>query len=137
QTGFPVSVTTQNTCTNCGNNVLRPNNNGQSANLSGPISARLAKYFDTSVFSQPTAFTFGNTARTLPDVRGPGQQNIDLSVFKNFNPLERMTVQFRAEAFNLLNQVVFGMPSGALSNNAFGSITGQANASRSVQFGLK
>ena len=137
QTGFPISITAPNNCTNCGNNTLRPNNNGQSAALSGPISARLTKYFDTSVFSQPTAFTFGNTARTLPDVRGPGQQNIDFSLFKNFRPIERMTVQFRAEAFNLLNQVVFGMPNGTLANAAFGSITGQANASRSVQFGLK
>ncbi|HWD00557.1 MAG TPA: TonB-dependent receptor, partial [Candidatus Sulfopaludibacter sp.] len=128
QTGFPVSVTTQNTCTNCGNNVLRPNNNGQSAELSGPISARLNRYFDTTVFSQPAPFTFGNTARTLPDVRGPGQQDIDLSLFKNFQPLERLTVQFRAEAFNLLNQVVFGMPNATLSNAAFGTITGVANS---------
>jgi hypothetical protein len=137
QTGFPVSVTTQNTCTNCGNNVLRPNNNGQSAELSGPISARMNRYFDTTVFSQPAPFTFGNASRTLPDVRGPGQQGIDLSLFKNFKPMERMTAQFRAEAFNLMNQVVFGMPNPTLSNAQFGSITGTANSPRSIQFGLK
>ena len=137
QTGFPVSVTTQNTCTNCGNNVLRPNNNGQSAELSGSVAARLNKYFDTSVFSQPAPFTFGNAARTLPDVRGPGQQDVDLSLFKNFHPIERLTAQFRAEAFNLMNQVVFGMPNGTYSNAAFGTITGVANSPRSIQFGLK
>ena len=137
QTGFPVSITTQNTCTNCGNNVLRPNNNGHSAQLGGPVSARLNRYFDPSVFSQPAPFTFGNVARTLPDVRGPGQQDIDLSLFKNFKPIERLTAQFRAEAFNLMNQVVFGMPNGTLSNAAFGSITGVANSPRSIQFGLK
>jgi hypothetical protein len=137
QTGFPVSITTQNTCTNCGNNVLRPNNNGTSAELGGPISARMNKYFDTTVFSQPAPFTFGNVSRTLPDVRGPGQQDIDLSLFKNFKPVERLTVQFRAEAFNVLNQVVFGMPNGTLSNAAFGTITGTANSPRSIQFGLK
>ncbi len=137
QTGFPLSVTTQNTCVNCGNNVLRPNNNGHSAELSGPISQRLNGYFDTSVFSQPAPFSFGNVGRTLPDVRGPGQQNIDFSLFKNFHPIERLQVQFRAEAFNLLNQVVFGMPDMVLSNLNFGQITSQGNGPRNVQFGLK
>jgi hypothetical protein len=137
QTGFPISVTTQNTCTNCGNNVLRPNNNGHSATLDGPISQRLTQYFNTSVFSQPAPFTFGNTARTLPDVRGPGLENIDLSLFKSFKPVERLTVQFRAEAFNLLNQVVFGLPNGTLSSTSFGAITTQSNSARTIQFGLK
>ncbi len=50
QTGFPLSVTTQNTCTNCGNNSLRPNNNGQSAALSGPVSSRLNRYLNSAVF---------------------------------------------------------------------------------------
>ncbi|HEY1340153.1 MAG TPA: hypothetical protein VGF59_21730, partial [Bryobacteraceae bacterium] len=137
QTGFPISVTTQNSCTNCGINTLRPNNNGHSATLSGPISQRLNKYFDTSVFSQPAPFTFGNTGRTLPDVRAPSGENIDLSVFKSFRPIERLTAEFRAEAFNLLNQVVFGMPTTVLSSNQFGVISSQANSPRQIQFALK
>ena len=43
----------------------------------------------------------------------------------------------RYDSLALLNQVVFGMPNGNFANLAFGSITSQANASRSVQFGLK
>jgi hypothetical protein len=46
-------------------------------------------------------------------------------------------VQFRAEAFNLLNQVVFGLPNGTLSSTSFGAITTQSNSSRTIQFGLK
>ncbi len=137
QTGFPISVTAQNTCTNCGINTLRPNNNGQSAKLEGPVSQRLKQYFNTGVFSQPAAFTLGNVARTLPDVRAPSSQNIDLSLFKMFQPVERVTVQFRAEAFNLLNQVVFGMPNTTLNSNQFGVISSQANSPRTIQFGLK
>ena len=137
QTGFPISVTAQNTCTNCGVNTLRPNNNGQSAELSGPVSQRLNRYFDTSVFSQPAPFTLGNTGRTLPDVRGPSSENIDLSLFKMFRPTERMTVEFRAESFNILNQVVFGMPNTTLNSNQFGAISSQANGPRTIQFGLK
>ncbi len=71
QTGFPISVTAANNCTDCGIQTLRPNNNGQSAELSGPISQRFNEYFNTAVFSQPAAFTFGNAGRTLPDVRAP------------------------------------------------------------------
>jgi len=130
-------VTAQNTCTNCGINTLRPNNNGQSAHLEGPVSQRLNKYFNTPVFSQPAAFTLGNVGRTLPDVRGPSSENIDFSLFKMFRPVERVTVQFRAEAFNILNQVVFGMPNTSINSNQFGVISSQANSPRSIQFGLK
>ena len=137
QTGFPISVTTQNTCTNCGINTLRPNNNGHSAALSGPISGRLNGYLDASVFSQPAPFTLGNTGRTLPDVRAPSHQNIDFWLFQEFSVRERLTAQFRAEAFNLLNQVVFGMPNTVLTSGQFGAINSQANGPRSIQFGLK
>ena len=54
-----------------GNATQRPDNNGHSAYLPGGVEDKLDKYFDTSVFSQPVAYTFGNTGRTLPDVRGP------------------------------------------------------------------
>jgi hypothetical protein len=136
QSGFPLSVTTQNT-SNSGSNVLRPNSNGQDPNRSGPISGRLDQYFNASVFSQPAPFTFGNVTRTLPNVRAPGAQNIDFSLFKNFRVTERLSLQFRAEAFNLLNQVVFGIPNVVLSSGQFGVISSQANSPRTIQFGLK
>ena len=137
QTGFPLSVTAANTCTNCGVNTIRPNNNGQSAALSGAVSQRLKEYFNTSAFSQPAPFTFGDAPRTLPDVRAPSSHNIDLSLFKEFKPLERLTVEFRAEAYNLLNQVVFGMPNLSINSNQFGVISSQSNSPRTIQFALK
>jgi hypothetical protein len=137
QTGFPLTVTAQNTCTNCGINTLRPNNDGRSALLSGPVSQRLNRYFNTSVFAQPAPFTLGNTPRTLPDVRGPSSENFDFSLFKMFKPIERVTIEFRAVAFNLLNQVVFGMPNTSLNSNQFGVISSQANRPQTIQFGLR
>jgi hypothetical protein len=136
QTGFPLSPTTQNT-SNSNSNVLRPNNNGHSAALSGPVSARLNGYLDASAFSQPLPFTFGNSPRTLPDVRAMGTENVDFSLFKNFHIVEALSAQFRAEAFNLLNQVVFGTPNMTLSSGQFGVITSQSNSPRQVQFALK
>ena len=136
QTGFPLAVTTQNT-SNSGSTSLRPNNNGTSAAMSGPVSLRLNDYLNAAVFSQPAPFTFGNTGRTLPNVRAPGLENIDFSVFKNFLIKERLSAQFRAEAFNVLNQVVFGSPNTVLSSGQFGVISSQSNAPRTIQFGLK
>jgi hypothetical protein len=99
QGGVPLGLTTSANQTNSFGGS-RPNNSGHSAKLSGPIEARLNKYFNTSVFSQPAAFTFGNTARTLPDVRAPGVINFDFSVIKDTKLHERASMQFRAESFN-------------------------------------
>ncbi len=136
QTGFALALTTQNT-SNSGSQTLRPNSNGKSAKLDGSIHSRLDRFFDTSVFSQPAPYTFGNTGRTLPDVRGPGNRNLDFSLFKNFRIGERAGVQFRAEAFNLTNTVQFGLPNQGLNSPQFGVISNQANAPRQLQFGLK
>ncbi|MCI0424149.1 MAG: hypothetical protein L0312_33890, partial [Acidobacteria bacterium] len=137
QTGQPLTIFAPNTC-NCFNRGLRPNING-SAKLSGDVHDRLDRYFDTSVFSQPALYSFGNASRTLPDVRSHGVHNWDFSLFKNFRILEGLNVQFRAEAFNLLNRVQFNPPDQNFANlgRGFGQITSQANAPRQVQFGLK
>jgi len=136
QSGQPLNLTTQNT-SRAGNALLRPNNNGRSARLTGPVQPRLSRYFDTTAFSQPAPFTFGNTGRTLPDVRGPGLRSWDFSLFKNFHVVEGVSVQFRAEAFNLSNTPAFGFPNMVASAPQFGVINSQANDPRQVQFGLK
>ncbi len=136
QTGLPLALTTQDT-SDSGGIVLRPNNNGQTAELSGSVISRLNKYFTTSVFSQPAPFTFGNTGRTLPDVRFPGAKNFDISLFKNFKPVERLTLQFRAETFNSFNRVQFSAPNTVLSSGQAGVISAQANSPRNVQLAIK
>ncbi len=135
-TGFPLRPTAANTA-RAGNGYLRPNNDGRSAKLSGPAAERLDEYFDTSVFSQPEPFTFGNTGRLLPDVRRPATRNWDFSLFKHFNLTEDLRLQFRAEFFNFTNTPVFAGPNTAVNNRNFGRITAQANAPRQIQFGLK
>jgi len=82
--------------------------------------------------------------RTLPDVRAPGTVNWDVSVLKMILVTERVNLQFRAEAFNLLNHVNLGLPSsgfvagpdGKNSSGSFGVISSARDA-RQVQFGLK
>ncbi|MGC4051918.1 MAG: hypothetical protein QM757_21460 [Paludibaculum sp.] len=89
------------------------------------------------VFSQPAAFTFGNTGVTSPDLRSPFVQNWDLSVFKDFVIREGLRLQFRTEAFNAVNAVRFGSPETNAANNNFGVVSTQANSPRQIQFGLK
>jgi hypothetical protein len=138
ETGQPLTLSANNQ-TNIFSPGERPNSNGTSAKLSdGPIETNGLIYgFDTSVFSQPAAYTLGNVTRTLPDVRTPGLQNFDLSLFKDLKVLEKYTISFRAESFNALNWVRFGTPQGSVTSASFGQITSQANTPRMYQFALK
>jgi hypothetical protein len=136
QSGLPIELSASNTS---GIFAARtqPNNNGRSGRKTGRVQDRLDAYFDTSVFTQPAAFTFGNLARFLPDVRNDRIRNWDLSLFKLFQVAEGATAQFRAEFFNAFNTPRFGNPNNSVTSPAFGVINSQANAPRQIQFALK
>lgn len=136
QKGLPVLIT------GASNNLAsRPNSTGQSAKLSHPTQY---EWFNTAVFVNPPNYTYGNVARTLPDVRNPGFFNCDLSLIKNTYIRERVNIQLRAEAFNFNNQVNLGFVNGTFvpgtnglnSSSTFGTIT-SARAARSLQLGMK
>jgi hypothetical protein len=60
--------------------------------------------FNTCAFAtNMIPFTFGNSGRN--NVRGPGFQNWDLSIFKMFPVSEHKRFEFRAEFFNIWNHV--------------------------------
>ncbi len=61
--------------------------------------------FRTNVFRLPAVGTIGNAAKTL--IRGPGINNWDVAVFKNFPIRERVRVQFRWELYNAWNHTQF------------------------------
>ncbi len=77
---------------------------------------------------------FGNEGRNV--VRGPGIEDVDLSLFKYFNIDERRRIQFRAECFNLLNHANLGLPENDLQSPAFGQIL-QAGPPRLLQLAIK
>jgi hypothetical protein len=83
---------------------------------------------------QTQAGQFGNEGRNA--VRGPGIENVDLSIFKNFKIDETKRVQFRAEFFNLLNHPNFGLPVNDLESPAFGQVL-QAAPPRLLQLAVK
>lgn len=62
----------------------------------------------------PPAFgTFGNSGRNI--FRDTAFHNLDLSVSKNWKFYERLTMQFRAELFNITNHPNFANPWGGTS----------------------
>jgi hypothetical protein len=96
------------------------------------------QWVSRSAFQQLNPVTqagqFGNEGRNV--VRGPGIEDVDVSLFKNFNVDERKRIQFRVECFNLLNHPNFGLPENDLQSPAFGQIL-QAGPPRLLQLGLK
>jgi hypothetical protein len=64
--------------------------------------------------------------------------NVDASLLKDFKATERIVVQFRAEALNVLNHPSFANPNTTFGSAAFGQITSliSGNQSRILQLGL-
>ncbi|MBI1956340.1 MAG: hypothetical protein HYS38_08105 [Acidobacteria bacterium] len=105
-----------------------------------PSSDRtLQRWFNTAAFQQPAPGTYGNLSRNT--MFGPGAWIFDFSVFKNFALRETMKLQFRAEAFNILNHPNFGTPAATVGSFGFGTISsttfGDLGMSRNIQLALK
>ena len=66
------------------------------------------RWFDTSVYSLPTGGIYGNAARRT--IEGPGTQNLDFSLLRSFSIHEEVRMEFRFEAFNILNHTNFRSP---------------------------
>jgi hypothetical protein len=77
---------------------------------------------------------FGNSGRN--NIRGPGFFNFDTGLFRDFAVRERFTIQFRAEALNVLNHPNFANPNADVTGGAgpFGIITATAANASPRQF---
>jgi hypothetical protein len=137
QSGFPLQITSStNNNSVFGYASQRPNATGVSPVTSGSLEDRLSNYINPAAFSAAPRGTFGNVARVL-EMRGPGQANWDMSIFKNFSIVEKFKAQFRAEALNALNTPMFAAPNTSFGSSSFGRITSQVNFSRMMQLGLR
>jgi outer membrane receptor protein involved in Fe transport len=99
-----------------------------------PHAQLTQEWFDTSAFAANAIGTFGDTGKNI--LRGPRYFDTDLALLKNTNVTERVSLQFRAEFYNALNNVNFGMPDGGLMDSGFGQIT-SAQSPRIMQLALK
>src|SRR5215510_1071368 len=133
QTGPPTTVTTQTNTTNAFSAGAQHADMLRDPNLRSSERS-LSRWFDTSAFAQPAAFTFGTSGRGV--IRGDGVVNFDLSLLKNFFFAEQKGFQFRLEMFNAFNHPDFGLPSATLGLPGFGVVS-SARAGRNIQAGLR
>ncbi|QHN03582.1 hypothetical protein FTO74_09520 [Granulicella sp. WH15] len=133
--GTPFTVTSGVDSNLDGISTDRPNEVGNPFRGGLNRAQKIQGFFNTAAFAQvPAGTPYGNTARN--SLFGPGLVNTDFSGFKNFPAWRESTVQFRAEVFNLFNNVNLSNPNGTLTSPLFGKISGSATA-RQIQFALK
>jgi len=131
QSGAPFTVNISSDQANIGAGpAQRPNVSGNPND--GPKTPQ--QWFNTSVFSLPALYTFGNAPRNA--VIGPGLQEFDLSLQKDMRLTEATKLQFRAEAYNLFNHPNFNIPNRTAFTANFGSISSAQDA-RQLQLALK
>ena len=169
QNGIPLTIQQTNLstgqgATGVGGSYQRPNlvGDAHAACLSGRPQGRLGtatvygsgigqpQYLNAAAFSPAKPYTYGNAPRMLP-CQGPGSNNSDVSINKNFKITEKVNAQFRAEALNAFNTPQFGNPTltYVVSANGvagtptvptgtaqtLGNVTSQINYSRIIQLG--
>jgi outer membrane receptor protein involved in Fe transport len=130
QSGLPITPVLGFDNSNTGSLQDRPNVTRDPNN--GPRTVQ--KWFDTGAFELPPQFSYGNSGKNIID--GPPIKSFDFSVFKNWNIVEKISLQFRAEFFNLTNTPQFNPPGTTFGTASFGVIS-SAGDPRQIQFGLK
>ena len=108
----------------------RPNLVGNPA-LENPSPER---WFNTSAFTVPPFGSFGDAGRNI--LEGPDFQNVNLALTKDISVREGVTLQLRAETFNLFNRTNFNLPDAFVGSPTFGQIV-SAESPRRCQFGIK
>ena len=116
-TGLPVTLLELDDNSLYGTTSAGPNNNGIDTpdyvpgplNFTNPRSGQ--PYFNTSLFSSEQLGQLGNARRRF--FHGPGINNWDMALLKDFAVHENMHIEFRAEFFNVLNHTQFIATSGA------------------------
>ncbi|MGD0442323.1 MAG: carboxypeptidase regulatory-like domain-containing protein [Edaphobacter sp.] len=136
-----------------GNNIASYGGNPRPDLIANPHTPdrTIHEWFNTGAFAYAQYGTFGTSPRFFSDLRGPGYQNWDTAIMKNWRFHEAMRIQFRAEMFNTFNHPQFYAPqfggeswTGCDPNGAeatscsstLGQITNSFPA-RTVQFGGK
>ena len=146
QSGSPFGVTVQNgardvkgdnaaDATLYANLVGDPDHPSRGAPALG--GRRGVLWTNEDAFETPAPFTLGNAGRKVPDTSGPGTPHIfNISIAKNTQLSERVTMQIRWETFNSFNTPEFNNPRDQVGQSGFG-VVNAGNSHREMQLGLK
>jgi hypothetical protein len=144
ETGTPFTVTAPDNSQTGGNHQSRANCTGdpyQGATTDPALfvgSSAPGFFLNPAAFAVPALGTFGNCAPRA--FHGPGLENVDASLFKDFPMTERFRLQFRAEFFNAFNHPNFNNPNASVapsSIGSFGKSFSTVTDPREIQFSLK
>jgi len=136
QTGQPYTITS-------GTDISRDGIGGDrgkttSVNPDPETGADQTVWFNPAAFAAGDVGTFGTIGKGV--YTGPNTHYWDLGLTRNINLGNGRTIQFRAEFFNIFNQVNFANPATAVNSASFGRITSthpNQGDPRILQFGLK
>ena len=120
QSGLPVSPVTGKDNSLTGVNNDRPNV-VSSTQYTGAPHGLFYQYINPQLYTANAIGTYGNAGHN--SLRGPGFFDVDLAVSRTFKIYERLTLDVRAEAFNVLNHPNFMTPNANVSSSSFGQIT--------------
>jgi hypothetical protein len=102
------------------------------------VGRSLNQYFGTtaqSSFVQQPQNAFGNVRPF--SLRGPGYEQIDMSLQKSFPVFRENAVDFRVDGFNLFNIASYATPDSGVTDSNFGQITNTSSTERHLQLSLK
>jgi hypothetical protein len=126
RSALPVNVVTGTTAFGV-SNALRPDVVAGTAFYLDDPTVPGGRRFNRAAFAAPPLDASGNPVRqgTLGRnaLRGFAMSQVDLAVRRDVSVGAGLTLQLRAEAFNLFNQVSYGLPTNALSSGLFGQPT--------------
>jgi hypothetical protein len=131
QHGFPLTITAADLG---GLNDTSGTNRADLVGDPDAVDPSVSQWFNRAAFRQPAAGTLGNLGRNTE--RGPGVNNLDLALFKNFRVTNGIRLQFRLESFNAFNHTQFNAVSTNLTAANFGVVT-SARPARINQLGVK
>jgi hypothetical protein len=129
QSGAPLTVTT-------GRDAALVGGTQRPMLVGNPVLANptLTKWFNTDAFAANGPGQYGNAGRSI--ITGHKAVNFDVGLTRRFNVTEQQRLEFRAEAFNVLNLMRAGNPNTSLNSALFGQATSALDP-RIMQFALK
>ena len=97
------------------------------------------KWFNTDAFKVPTPYTPRMNPWQFDDITGPVFWDVDGTLSKTFPIKEKYRLEFRFEAYNLTNSLMWANPNMTVGNSLFGRSTAQAttNRGREMQYTLR
>lgn len=142
QTGIPFDVTASDYSFTGGHHASYPDCTGNPFAGASTNPSQYAGGNAPGFYINPAAFTNpapGNFGTCRPRMfHGPGQEDVDMSLFKSFPLGHTRSVELRAEAFNAFNHANFANPAANLAiPGAFGKVTNTVGAPRELQLAVK